>query len=126
MRRKESTVKKWVHDVLAPHVSAGRCWYIMPASGIYAADGTPDFVGWLCGHPFVVETKRDENETPRPNQVSSIHNATNAGGAAFVVLDRDSLAQFSAWCAARSDPTFRPVAAPIDSRTRLTFGPQRA
>lgn len=124
-RRSEATVKKWVNDVLRDHVANGVAWCITPEAGLFSQDGTPDFVGHICGHPFAVETKRDKNESTRSNQNSSLTRHAAAGGNAFIVCDRHSLNVFAAWCTSIGNCPKRPVAALPNSRIRLSVNLQR-
>ena len=98
-RRKEEQVKGWVRYVLDPLVAAEEAWYFMPASGAFARDGVPDFIGHVRGNFFSVETKRDDKETPRPNQLANLADIAYSGGASFLVFDTTTARDFKAWAA---------------------------
>ena len=96
--KNEGDVKKVVKKVLA---STDRCWWFMPPANGYGRAGIPDFVGWVDGMPFAIETKFGKGVTTA-NQTREINEARHAGGEVWIVRETnvDQWAiEFAAWVA---------------------------
>lgn len=101
--RNEGDVKKKVRAVLdactAKFNDPYTLWYFMPAANGYGRQGIPDFVGFLDGRGFVIETKFGSNQCT-PYQMREIEHVTHAGGKAWIVRETtlDSFAEeFNNW-----------------------------
>lgn len=82
--KNEGDVKKIVKKTLA---GTERCWWFMPPANGYGRAGIPDFVGWVNGMPFAVETKFGKGVTTA-NQNREINDATHAGGEVWIVREQ--------------------------------------
>jgi len=96
--KNEGDVKKIVKQVLS---STPDCWWFMPPANGYGRAGIPDFVGWVNGCPFAIETKFGKGTTTA-HQEKEIAAATKAGGEVWIVretsVDQWTLT-FKAWVA---------------------------
>lgn len=96
--KNEGDVKKIVKDVLK---KTEKCYWFMPPANGFGRAGIPDFVGWVNGHAFAVETKFGKGECT-PNQLREIQAAINAGAQVWIVRETsvDTWAsEFSGWAA---------------------------
>jgi hypothetical protein len=96
--KNEGDVKKIVKKTLA---GTDRCWWFMPPANGYGRAGIPDFVGWVNGMPFAVETKFGRGVTTA-NQTREINEATHAGGQVWIVRETNVdiwILEFKAWVA---------------------------
>jgi hypothetical protein len=96
--KNEGDVKKIVKKTLA---GTERCWWFMPPANGYGRAGIPDFVGWVNGMPFAVETKFGKGVTTA-NQNREINDATHAGGEVWIVRETNVdqwVIEFKAWVA---------------------------
>lgn len=96
--KNEGDVKKIVKKTLA---DTDRCWWFMPPANGYGRAGIPDFVGWVNGMPFAVETKFGKGVTTA-NQNREINDATHAGGEVWIVRETNVdqwVIEFKAWVA---------------------------
>jgi len=96
--KNEGDVKKIVKKTLA---GTDRCWWFMPPANGYGRAGIPDFVGWVNGMPFAVETKFGKGVTTA-NQNREINDATHAGGEVWIVRETNVdqwVIEFKAWVA---------------------------
>ena len=96
--KNEGDVKKIVRAVLK---DTDKCWWFMPPANGFGRAGIPDFVGWVDGHPFAVETKFGKGTTTA-NQTREINNATHAGGQVWIVRETNVdqwCLEFKAWVA---------------------------
>ena len=94
--KNEGDVKKIVKKTLA---GTERCWWFMPPANGYGRAGIPDFVGWVNGMPFAVETKFGKGVTTA-NQNREINDATHAGGEVWIVRETNVdqwVIEFKAW-----------------------------
>lgn len=82
----EGDVKKFVKAVFA--LVGPDLWYFMPPANGFGRSGIPDFVGWAYGAGFAVETKFGKN-TPTANQQREIANGITAGGACWIVNEKN-------------------------------------
>ncbi len=96
--KNEGDVKKIVKKTLA---GTDRCWWFMPPANGYGRAGIPDFVGWVDGCPFAVETEFGRGGTTA-NQNREINDATHAGGEVWIVRETNVdqwVIEFKAWVA---------------------------
>jgi hypothetical protein len=96
--KNEGDVKKIVKKTLA---GTDRCWWFMPPANGYGRAGILDFVGWVNGMPFAVETKFGRGVTTA-NQNREINDATHAGGEVWIVRETNVdqwVIEFKAWVA---------------------------
>jgi hypothetical protein len=96
--KNEGDVKKIVKAVLK---DTDKCWWFMPPANGFGRAGIPDFVGWVNGRPFAVETKFGKGVTTA-NQNREITNAEYAGGEVWIVRETnvdDWVLTFKAWVA---------------------------
>lgn len=96
--KNEGDVKKIVRAVLK---DTDKCWWFMPPANGYGRAGIPDFVGWVNGCPFAVETKFGKGVTTA-NQNREINEATYAGGEVWIVRETNVdtwVLEFKAWVA---------------------------
>ena len=77
----EGKVKRKVSALLKQY--APNLWYDMPVPGGYG-NATLDYVGWLNGKAFAVETKAP-GKKPTDRQKQTISRMQRAGAAVFVV-----------------------------------------
>lgn len=88
--KNESDVKTVVKDVLK---KTEKCYWFMPPANGFGRAGIPDFVGWVNGQAFAVETKYGRGECT-PNQLREIQAATHAGAQVWIVRETS----LEAWC----------------------------
>jgi len=81
--RNEGDVKKIVKEVLK---DTQKCYWFMPPANGFGRAGIPDFVGWVNGHAFAVETKFGSNQ-PTPNQMREIAQAKQCGAMVWIVRE---------------------------------------
>lgn len=96
--KNEGDVKKVVKAVLK---DTPKCWWFMPPANGYGRSGIPDFVGWVDGNPFVVETKFGKGVTTA-NQTREIADAGYAGAQTWIVRETNVdqwVIEFKAWVA---------------------------
>lgn len=96
--KSESDVKKIVKKVLT---ATPKCYWFMPPANGFGRSGIPDFVGWVNGHAFVVETKFGANDCT-PNQQRELVAARQCGGEAWIVRDTTIdvwISEFQGWAA---------------------------
>ncbi len=96
---KEEHVKVNVKAVLK---SVGeKCYWFMPPANGFGRAGVPDFVGWVCGQAFAIETKFGKGECT-PHQLIEINKATYAGAKVWIVREtniEEWAAEFRGWVA---------------------------
>jgi len=96
--KNESDVKKIVKATLK---EVPKCYWFMPPANGFGKAGVPDFVGWVSGHAFCVETKYGRGECT-PNQTREITNATQAGAQVWIVRETNVdawISEFRGWAA---------------------------
>jgi hypothetical protein len=94
--KNEGDVKKIVKDVLK---KTEKCYWFMPSANGFGRAGIPDFVGWVNGRAFAVETKFGRGECT-PNQLREIEASTNAGAQVWIVRETSVEAwssEFKGW-----------------------------
>ena len=96
--KKEEHVKQNVKAILS---SVPHCYWFMPAANGFGRAGIPDFVGWVHGQAFVIETKFGSNDCTT-HQVMELNKASHAGAQAWIVRDTsiyDWESEFRGWVA---------------------------
>lgn len=95
---KEEHVKHNVKEVLK---DTKACYWFMPSANGFGRAGIPDFVGWVNGHAFVIETKFGRGECT-PHQLIEINKAKHAGAQTWIVREtniNEWVAEFRGWAA---------------------------
>lgn len=96
--KNEGDVKKNVKEILQ---ATPKCYWFMPSANGFGRAGIPDFVGWVDGHAFVIETKFGKNDCTVP-QLMEIERATQAGAQVWIVREttiESWVAEFTGWAA---------------------------
>ena len=88
----EGKVKRKITALLKKY---DRLWYFMPVPGGFGVR-TVDYIGCFRGVLFIIEAKRPGKDAT-DLQKKTIREVREAGGAAFVVNDDDSLARLKEW-----------------------------
>ena len=73
--KNEGDVKKFVRAVLK---DTQKCYWFMPPANGFGRAGIPDFVGWVNGNAFAIETKFGRGECTA-NQLREIEAGIQAG-----------------------------------------------
>ncbi len=96
---KEGDVKDNVKAVLK---SVGdKCYWFMPSANGFGRAGIPDFIGWVDGRAFAIETKFGRGECT-PHQTIEINKAKYAGANVWIVREttiHEWEAEFRGWIA---------------------------
>lgn len=96
--KNEGDVKKIVREVLK---KTDKCYWFMPPANGFGRAGIPDFVGWVNGRAFAVETKFGKGTTT-PNQNREIAAAMGAGAQVWIVRETSIdawVSEFRGWVA---------------------------
>lgn len=96
--KNEGDVKKFVRAVLK---DTKNCYWFMPPANGFGRAGIPDFVGWVNGYAFAVETKFGRGECTA-NQLREIEAGTQAGAKVWIVRETSAEAwksEFLGWVA---------------------------
>jgi hypothetical protein len=94
----EGDVKKKVKEVLK---ATSSCYWFMPPANGFGRSGIPDFVGWVNGRAFAIETKFGKG-TCTANQLREIESATQSGAQVWIVRETSLeawTAEFTGWAA---------------------------
>lgn len=96
--KNEGDVKKHVKAILQ---ATPKCYWFMPSANGFGRAGIPDFVGWVDGHAFVIETKFGSNDCTQ-HQLIELNKATVAGAKTWLVRETSLeswIAEFTGWVA---------------------------
>ena len=96
--KNEGDVKKNVKEILQ---ATPKCYWFMPSANGFGRAGIPDFVGWVDGHAFVIETKFGSNDCTQ-HQLIELNKATVAGAKTWLVREttlESWIAEFTGWVA---------------------------
>lgn len=88
----EKEVKKQVKALLEKY----HAYWLMPMTFGYGQSGHADFIGFINGHPFAVETKSKPTYEPTPTQYRRLKQAYEAGGSVFLI-HAENLGELEAW-----------------------------
>lgn len=97
--KKEEHVKHNVKEVLK--AVGDKCYWFMPSANGFGRAGIPDFIGWVNGHAFAIETKFGRGECT-PHQLMEINKAKYAGANVWIVREsniEEWVAEFRGWVA---------------------------
>lgn len=92
----EGDVKKQVKEVLK---ATSKCYWFMPPANGFGRAGIPDFVGWVNGYAFAVETKFGKGVCTA-NQLREIESATQCGAKVWIVREtslENWITEFKGW-----------------------------